>query len=150
MNYEIVRIRIGNNTHVEILVERVTGEAISIDETAEIARYIKPLLYQGNAILLHEQNFSPANYSYDVSSCGVEKPLTREKDLLRAIGKRVSVKLYRSIIDQNRSKLKKLEGELLKLTDTAITIQYNSAEINVPFDNISDIILVYIPWKTKK
>ncbi|WPX97581.1 ribosome maturation factor RimP [Candidatus Fokinia crypta] len=149
MNYEIVRVKIVHNAQVEILIEKTTGETVSVDETAKVARYIKPLLYQGNAILNNDQNFSPMEYSYDISSCGIEKPLTRQKDLLNSINKIVSIKLYRKITDKNGLKFKKLEGELVKLIDTGVVIQHNSEEISISFDNISEITLVYVPWRVK-
>jgi ribosome maturation factor RimP len=51
--------------------------------------------------LLDREDFIPDSYTFEVSSPGLGRPLKKEKDYVRNMGKEVEIRTYRAI---NRSK----------------------------------------------
>ena len=75
-----------------------------------------------------------APYHLNVSSPGLDRPFSREKDYLRHIGQDVEVSLYKAI-----GNLKKFEAKLLSYTTDAVEVSYRDQTIKL---NIKDIALM--------
>lgn len=63
------------------------GAHISIDECASVSRQI-------NATLAVEETGVPENYTLEVSSPGIERPLFKTEQYAAVVGQNVKVKLY--------------------------------------------------------
>ena len=72
---------------------------------------------------LDEEDFINDSYVLEVSSPGLGRPLKKEKDYIRSIGKDVEIRTYRAI---NRSK--EFTGALKAYTDDTVTIETEDGE----------------------
>ncbi|MET1056755.1 MAG: ribosome assembly cofactor RimP [Pedobacter sp.] len=89
------------------LIIHVDGdEGISIQDCAAISRHV--------GFHLEEENTIEKAYNLEVSSPGVGEPLKLKRQYQKNIGRELSVKLAGGEI---------LEGKLLEMNDTAITIE---------------------------
>lgn len=75
-------------------------------------------------------------YFLDVSSPGAERPLKKDSDFAKAIGKKVAIKTYEKIDGE-----KMFEGELLafdgKEITLLLTIKTRKKEITIPYDKVA-------------
>jgi ribosome maturation factor RimP len=132
LGYEIVRVRLlgGKAGTLQIMAERPDG-TMTIGGCEELSKAISPVLDIADPI---------ANeYTLEVSSPGIDRPLTRPKDFVRWAGHEAKVELDRALDGRRRFRgvVKGIEGEnvLLELTDTHETMK-------LPFADIGDAKLV--------
>jgi ribosome maturation factor RimP len=134
MGFELVRIRLmsGKTATLQIMAERPEG-GIEVDECARISTAVSAVLDVEDPILDH--------YTLEVSSPGIDRPLTRLKDFETYEGYEVKIETTELIDGQRRFKgvLAGVEGEevLLNLErgDEEVTVGLN-------FDWLSDAKLV--------
>ena len=116
----------------------VPGEGgITVDECATVSRRLEEWLDEHPAM--------PEKYVLEVSSPGVDRPLTRERDFLRYAGQRVAVKGPGPLAGRAR----RLEGVLLGLgegeegsRDVRLQLD-NGDEVSIPAEEISGAHLVF-------
>ena len=85
-------------------------------------------------VLLDEKDFIPDSYTFEVSSPGLGRPLKKEKDYIRNMGKEVEIRTYRAI---NRNK--EFYGLLIAYDKDSVTIDADGEELR--FEK-SDIALI--------
>ena len=73
LGFEMVRVRLsnGNPSTLQIMADRLDGQ-IGVDELAEINTSVGTVLDVEDPI--------PENYTLEISSPGIDRPLTRKKD----------------------------------------------------------------------
>jgi ribosome maturation factor RimP len=71
MGYELVRVALTGNARptLQIMAERVDGAAMTVDDCAEISRAVSALMDVEDPI--------DVAYTLEVSSPGIDRPLTR-------------------------------------------------------------------------
>ncbi len=116
MGFEVIRVRLmGNSPQVlQVMAERPDG-TISVDECADISRAV-------SAVLDVEDPVS-GNYTLEVSSPGIDRPLTRLKDFDRFDGFEAKIELKQAVEGQRRfrGRLDGVEGDEVRLaTDQGI------------------------------
>ena len=131
MGYEIVRIMImGKHTPtLQIMAERKDDQPMTVEDCADISRQI-------SAVLDVEDPIRSA-YTLEVSSPGLDRPLTRPKDYQRFAGYEAKLET-RFPIDGRRKftgKLIGIDGEVVKLKDDA-------GEVSLPYAQIHKAKLV--------
>lgn len=84
---------------------------------------------------LDQKDFIEESYILEVSSPGLGRPLKKEKDYIRSMGKDVEIRLYRAIDRQ-----KEFTGALSAYDDTTVTITMED-ESTMVFDK-ADIALI--------
>ncbi len=131
MGYEIVRIMImGKHTPtLQIMAERKDDQPMTVEDCADISRQI-------SAVLDVEDPIRSA-YTLEVSSPGLDRPLTRPKDFQRFAGYEAKLET-RFPIDGRRKftgKLIGIDGEVVKLKDDA-------GEVSLPYAQIHKAKLV--------
>jgi len=114
---------------LRIYVDRPTG--INLDDCAMVSREI------GN--LLDVKDLLQQHYVLEVSSPGLNRPLKREKDFLRAIGQKIKVKTAVPLKGRKNFSgvLQSFENGMLqlKLDDTVVQISKESVnKANLVFD----------------
>ncbi len=110
LGYELVRVRFGGGGPVlQIMVERQDRTGMTVDHCAEASRTL-------SAVLDVEDPIAQA-YSLEVSSPGIDRPLTRPADFERFAGFEARVELEDDIAGQRRfrGRLEGLEGGVLRL-----------------------------------
>ncbi len=87
MGYELVRVLILGRERpiVQIMADRADGEQISVDDCERISHAVSALLDVDDPI--------PGAWNLEVSSAGIDRPLTRVKDWVRFAGHQARVEL---------------------------------------------------------
>jgi len=93
---EIVRLRVqgGRRPHLQIMAERAGGAPTNVEDCARLSRALSPTLDAADPI-------SEA-YTLEVSTPGIDRPLTRPGDFARWIGHAVKIELARPIDGRRR------------------------------------------------
>jgi ribosome maturation factor RimP len=73
-------------------------------------------------------------YSVDVSSPGLERPLRKPEHFQRVVGRRVKLKTA------ERSKLR---GEVKRADESVVTVAADAGEVDIPYDEIVRGNLIY-------
>jgi len=92
---ELVEVKVagfGSQTIVRVFVDRPGG--VSIDRCAQVSRLISDYL--------DAEDFIPHRYNLEVSSPGLDRPLTSKADFQRKKGEKVTIFLKEKIDPENR------------------------------------------------
>jgi ribosome maturation factor RimP len=119
MGYELVQLVRGRGRQLQVFIDKPGG--ISIDDCVAVSNHLTRL-------------FTVENIDYErleVSSPGLDRPLTKAADYLRFSGENVVVKL-RVPLDNRR----KLAGRLLGLMDGKVRLEMEDGEMMVELTNV--------------
>jgi len=130
LGYELVRIRMmgGKTKSLQIMAERPEG-GIEVDDCAKISTAV-------SAILDVEDPFEDA-YALEVSSPGIDRPLTRFKDFDMWNGYEAKIETE-ELVDGRR----RFKGVLAGTNDDEVLITIDEGTIGLKFDWLSDAKLV--------
>lgn len=131
MGYALVRVRLTGSTRpvLQIMAERAADGGMTVEDCADISNAVSALLDVEDPIKIA--------YRLEVSSPGIDRPLTKERDFERFAGYEAKVEL-RQMIGQRR----KLRGRIEGVRDGAVLMAMGDDEISIPFDNIQQAKLV--------
>jgi ribosome maturation factor RimP len=108
---------------LRIYIDTETG-GIGLDEVAKVSQSISPLLDEAGLI--------DQNYVLEVSSPGLERPLSKPEHFKRFLGSMVSVKTLRRI--ENR---KQFKGKLVEAQDMDFVVEIEGRTYVIPYENVS-------------
>ena len=130
LGYELVRIRLvpGETSTLQIMADRKSGE-IDVEDCSIISRDI--------SVLLDVEDPINDAYVLEVSSPGIDRPLTRLKDFSNWQGYEVKLETYELINGQRRFK-----GEIYNIEKDNITLANNGKFIELSFELISEAKLI--------
>ncbi|HZB52514.1 MAG TPA: ribosome maturation factor RimP [Reyranella sp.] len=126
MGFELVRVAMskGGGT-LQIMIEPADGSAMDVEACATLSRALSAVLDVEDPI--------PGNYTLEVSSPGIDRPLTRPKDYSRWAGHLARVETAEPIDGRRRFK-----GTLLGLSDGAVRLRLeDGTETAVPLTAVS-------------
>ncbi len=123
---DVEYVREGANWYLRVYADKEGG--INIDDCVLISRALEEKL--------DEEDFITDAYILEVSSPGLGRPLKKEKDFKRNIGKDVEVKLYKA-----ENKQKEFEGVLKAYTEDTVTIEMEGSDMTIDRKNIALIRL---------
>ena len=125
MGYELVRVLLlgGQRPTLQIMAERADGAPMTVEDCADISRSVSALLDVEDPIA--------GAYTLEVSSPGLDRPLTRLKDFERFAGFTAKLETRLAVDGRKRFKgtVKGVEGEDVIL-DTDV------GPARVAFDNV--------------
>ena len=80
MGYEVVRVAVlgRQNPTVQIMIDRADGAAIAVEDCETVSYQVSTMLQVDDPM--------PGAWTLEVSSPGIDRPLTRAKDWVRYIG----------------------------------------------------------------
>lgn len=110
MEFELVDVEYvkeGGINYLRAYIDKPGG--ITVNDCEAVAREMNDLL--------DEHDFIPDSYTFEVSSPGLGRPLKKEKDYVRNMGKEIEIRTYRAI-----DKCKEFYGLLSSYDDTSVTI----------------------------
>ena len=111
MGYELVRVMLssGDRLVLQVMIDRADGEIVTIDDCTETSRAI-------SALLDVEDPISDA-YELEVSSPGIDRPLTRPKDFERFAGFQARVEVKAAVDGRKRfrGRLLGVDGDSVRL-----------------------------------
>jgi len=112
LNLELVDIEFvkeGRNWFLRVYVDTPEG-GIDIDQCAQVSERL--------SLLLDEKDPITQNYYLEVSSPGAERPLKKDADFEKAIGKYIYVKTYKPIKD-----MKEFQGYLTSYEEHTLVME---------------------------
>ncbi len=130
MGFELVRVRLmsGKTSTLQIMADRPEG-GIEVDDCADISTALSAILDVEDPIL--------DEYVLEVSSPGIDRPLTRLKDFDAFEGYEAKIETT-ELIDGRR----RFKGELAGIEGSEILINLPEGTIGLQFDWLSDAKLV--------
>lgn len=116
MNFELVDVEYvkeGGSWYLRAYIDKEGG--ITVNDCEAVARRMNDLL--------DEEDFIEESYIFEVSSPGLGRPLKKEKDYVRSMGKELEIRTYRAIDRQ-----KEFYGILTAYTADTVTIKTDAGE----------------------
>ena len=130
LGYELVRIRLmsGKSTTLQIMADKPEG-GIEVDDCAKISTELSAIFDVEDPIA--------GEYALEVSSPGIDRPLTRLKDFEAWAGWEAKLETSELIEGQRRFK-----GTLQGVEDEEVLIEISQGIIGLKFEWLSDAKLV--------
>ena len=110
LNFELVDVEYvkeGSTWYLRAYIDKEGG--ITINDCEAVARQMNELLDQ--------EDFIPDSYTFEVRTPGLGRPLKKEKDYIRNMGKPVEIRTYRAI-----ERCKEFSGILTAYDKESVTI----------------------------
>lgn len=112
----------GRQALIRLLVDRPGG--VTLANCARVNQHISNALEQANII--------DSSYIVEVSSPGLDRPLTTKRDFERALGEEVRMELL-----TDNGKTKELMGIILAVQPEAVVVKTPAGNVTVPFTQIT-------------
>ncbi|SEM48145.1 ribosome maturation factor RimP [Mesobacillus persicus] len=130
---DIEYVKEGKNWFLRIYIDKDNG--VDIEECGVVSERLSEKLDELDPIT--------HNYFLEVSSPGAERPLKKEKDYEKAVGKNVFIKTYEPIDGEKTFEglLKAFDGETVTVE---VKIKTRKKEFVLPFDKIASARLAVI------
>lgn len=131
MGFELVRVQVSGSQRptLQIMAEPASGRAMSVDDCADISRAI-------SAVLDVEDPIAGA-YSLEVSSPGIDRPLTRPQDYADWAGHEARLKLAETL-----QGAKQVSGIIDGIDGNVVSIATPKGVREVPFESIASAKLL--------
>lgn len=127
LGYEVIRVKNfqqGKKKVLQLMIERKDGANISVGDCDVVSRQ--------TSVILDVEDIIRGEYNLEVSSPGLNRPLTRIKDFANAIGKYVRFIVRAGDRRKFIGLIKSVEGEtitvLSKDADSDVEIAFNEVE----------------------
>jgi ribosome maturation factor RimP len=132
MGFDVVRVLLmgGQRQTLQIMIERKDGKNLVVDDCAAVSRAISDLLDEKDPI--------DGEYSLEVSSPGIDRPLTKPEHFARFVGYETKIETDESVEGRKRFK-----GRIVALDDgKVIRFDMDGKEYKIPFDAVAKAKLV--------
>jgi ribosome maturation factor RimP len=131
LGFDLVKVTLKGSTHkvLEILIDRLDGEKVTIIDCRNSSRII--------SALLDVEDIISDKYFLEVSSAGIERPLIKFEDYTRFLGREATIKLKELLNGQTR-----YQGKIVKAEDNKIHLNNHGEDIVFSFDMIKKASLV--------
>ena len=126
---DVEYVKEGSDWYLRAYIDKEGG--ITVNDCADVAREMNALL--------DEQDYVEGSYIFEVSSPGLGRPLKKEKDYVRSMGKKLEIRTYRAINHE-----KEFYGVLQAYDNTSVTI-LDEEEVPMTFDK-KDIALIRLAF----
>ena len=111
---DVEYVKEGGNWYLRAYIDKPGG--ISVDDCEVVSRAFSDIL--------DEKDYIEDTYIFEVSSPGLGRPLKKEKDYVRSVGKSIDIKLYKAI-----DKQKEFTGILKENTEDQIVLTVEDQDI---------------------
>ncbi|WP_195573235.1 ribosome maturation factor RimP [Paenibacillus sp. 1001270B_150601_E10] len=126
---DIEYVKEGSSWFLRVFVDKDGG--IDIEDCGRVSEYLSQKLDENDPI--------PDAYFLEVSSPGAERPLKKEKDFVKAIGKHVYITTYEPIDGS-----KEFEGTLEAYDGDTLTVTVNKKKHVLPFNKVASARLAIL------
>ncbi len=131
-NFELVDVEYvkeGSDWYLRVYIDKEGG--ITVDDCELISRAFNEIL--------DREDYIEDQYIFEVSSPGLMRPLKKEKDYARSVGKLIDIKLYKPI-----EKCKEFTGVLKSYDGSTVTITLdNGSDMTFEKSNLAMIRLAF-------
>jgi ribosome maturation factor RimP len=132
MGFEVVRIAltgsVGRRT-LQVMADRKDGSQISVDDCAQISQTLSAIFDVEDPV--------PGPYHLEVSSAGIDRPLTRAKDFAAYAGFEAKIETRLPVNGRKR-----FRGALGGLAGDHVLIAVDDAKLEIPLSAIGTAKLV--------
>ena len=111
--YDVEYVKEGTDWYLRAYIDKEGG--VTIDDCEKVSREVSEVMDQ--------EDFIEDAYILEVSSPGLGRPLKKEKDYLRSMGKEIEIRTYSAINHE-----KEFFGTLKAYDDTTVTIENDKGE----------------------
>jgi ribosome maturation factor RimP len=118
---ELMGVNLGGRTIIRSFIHKPGG--VTVGECAWFSRTLEDYL--------DTEDIIRGRYNIEVSSLGLDRPLTKPPDFRRRIGETISLELRPGAYEKNVTR-----GELKTADETGITISNDGQTENYPYENI--------------
>lgn len=126
---DVEYVKEGSEWYLRAYIDKEGG--ITVDDCELVSRRMSDLL--------DEEDYIEGSYIFEVSSPGLGRPLKKEKDYVRSVGKEIEIRTYRAI-----NKEKEFYGILKSYDDNSVTIEMDDkAEMTFAKSEIALIRLAF-------
>ncbi len=135
MGYDVVRIRMASgkrNKNLQIMMERADKKPFTVDNCEEVSHHLLRVL--------NVEELIEGDYNLEISSAGVDKPLTRIKDFEEAVSKFVKIASRVPLNNQ-----KNFMGQIISFNNEVVELKLVDPEniVKIPFVDILDANIEY-------
>lgn len=116
---DVEYVKEGSNYYLRVYADKEGG--ITIDDCVDVSRALNPKLDA------YDKEFKDP-YILEVSSPGLLRPLKKDKDFARNLGKMIEIKLFKPL---ENNKIKEFEAELKEYDEKTITVLTDEDEETV-------------------
>lgn len=109
----------GKNRFLRLFIDRIEGR-VSLEDISRVSERLSKELDRVDPI--------SGSYILEVSSPGAERPLKKQRDFERAVGKHVHIKTYEPVDGR-----KTFEGTLTEFTPEKLTVEVDGKEVTIPY-----------------
>jgi ribosome maturation factor RimP len=110
---DVEYVKEGSDWYLRVYIDKEGG--ITVDDCELISRAYNEIL--------DREDYISDQYIFEVSSPGLLRPLKKEKDYKRSVGKLIDIKLYKAI-----DKQKEFTGVLKAYDDATVTLEFDNEE----------------------
>jgi ribosome maturation factor RimP len=131
LGYELVRIQVLGRERptVQIMADRADGALINVDDCEKISRNVSAVMDVNDPI--------PGRWTLEVSSAGIDRPLTRLKDWQRYVGHLARIELAAPVAGRRR-----MSAVILSADEHIVKARDTAGEFEIPFADIRRAKLV--------
>lgn len=132
MGYELVRVQVQGRQRMtlQVMADRKDGVAMAVKDCADISRALSALLDVEDPI--------SGPYTLEVSSPGIDRPLTRAKDFVAWAGFEAKLETVQAVDGRKR-----FRGQLLGLDEQGqVLIRAETGDVAIPFGDVRGAKLV--------
>ncbi|WP_262693682.1 ribosome maturation factor RimP [Kordiimonas aquimaris] len=130
LGFELVRVTYGGGRKptLQIMAERPDG-TMGVEDCATLSREV--------SLILDVEDPLPGEYLLEVSSPGVDRPLTRKKDFERWVGFETKVELENQIDGRRRFK-----GRMTAFNGSEIVLDTDEGQVVLPYSDVAKAKLI--------
>lgn len=127
--FDVEYVKEGSDWYLRVFIDKEGG--VTIEDCQNVSRAFNEIL--------DKEDYIDSEYIFEVSSPGLTRPLKRERDYEKSIGRIIEIRLY-SALDG----IKEAEGILKSYDKDTITIEINGEVKNIERKNLSMIRWAYV------
>jgi len=133
--YELVDLEFKNELGswiLRVFIDNPKAEGgVGLEDCAQVSRELSAVLDVDDVIPMH--------YSLEVSSPGLNRPLRKESDFARFVGKKAKIRTSRPVGESRRN----FSGTLVEVVGGKVKIDVGDQVCEVPIDAVEKANLVY-------
>ena len=131
MGLELVDIefgRVGSGAVLRLFIDKEGG--VMLDDCADLSREL--------SLILDVEDVIACNYTLEVSSPGLDRPLKKQADYDRFAGRLIKIRTYQPFLDDSGNKRKTFLGKLEGLVDGIVKMTLNEGQsASIPIERIA-------------
>ncbi len=126
--WDVVFEKEGKEYYLSAYIDKPGG--VTVDDCEEVSREMNEIL--------DREDYIKENYTFVVSSPGLDRPLKRERDFINSVGREVEIKTYKAI-----DGMKEFTGLLKAFDKDTVTVDEGSSQRVFNRKDISMIRLAF-------